>query len=94
MTRASILELVADYEDYTVSERNITITELREKAEKGKLLEAFGAGTAAVVCPIKCIQYQAKDIDIPATGPLTNIIWKQLTDIQYGRVQHPWSVLL
>eukprot|EP00586_Coscinodiscus_wailesii_P011871 CAMPEP_0172518740 /NCGR_PEP_ID=MMETSP1066-20121228/290996_1 /TAXON_ID=671091 /ORGANISM="Coscinodiscus wailesii, Strain CCMP2513" /LENGTH=349 /DNA_ID=CAMNT_0013301183 /DNA_START=237 /DNA_END=1286 /DNA_ORIENTATION=- len=94
VTRASIVELVAKSEDYKVTERNITMKELQEKAHQGKLLEAFGAGTAAVVCPIKCIQYEGKDIDIPATGHLTKLIWKQLTDIQYGKVQHPWSVIV
>lgn len=62
-----------------------------------QLLEAFGAGTAVVVCPIKAILYEGKELaviqDEAATvGPLTRRVWDAITDIQYGRVEHPWSV--
>ena len=69
-------------------------TELQQAAAEGRLLEAFGAGTAAVVTPISSIQYQGNDIEIPATGPLTKRIWDELTGIQYGKIEGPegWSV--
>ena len=57
----------------------------------GTLVEAFGAGTAAVVTPIECIHYNGEDLEIPATGEVTQRAWDQLLDIQYGNVEHPWS---
>lgn len=60
--------------------------------KEGRLLEAFGAGTAAVVTPISCIEYQGEEIDIPATGDVTMKVWDQLTGIQYGKIDHEWSV--
>jgi branched-chain amino acid aminotransferase len=61
------------------------------------LLEAFGAGTAAVVSPVKGILYEGEEIHIPTgdkAGPLALRLWKALGDIQYGRIEHPWSVLV
>lgn len=75
-----------------MSERNITMKEIRNAAKDRRLLEAFGAGTAAVVTPISCIEYQGEEISIPSTGEVTLKVWDQLTGIQYGKIDHDWSV--
>jgi branched-chain amino acid aminotransferase len=96
VTRDSILYLARSgvLGDIDVSERYPTMTEIKQAADESRLLEAFGAGTAAVVTPISCIQYKGQDVKIPATGPLTQKIWDQITGIQYGKVEGPpgWSV--
>ena len=68
--------------------------EIRDAAREGRLIEAFGAGTAAIVTPISCIQYQGEDIDIAATGDLTQRFFDDLMAIQYGKEEGPegWSV--
>jgi branched-chain amino acid aminotransferase len=65
--------------------------EILEAANDGRLIESFGTGTAAVVTPISCIQYNGFDIDIPATGDLTKRMWEEITSIQYG-IKEGWSV--
>jgi len=96
VTRDSILHLARNWNDLDieVSERWLTMGELQQAAQDGRLLEAFGAGTAAVVTPISGIQYKGEDIDIPATGKLTQRIWNEITSIQYGTMEgpHGWSV--
>jgi len=94
VTRQSILELARSWGEFDVSERFPTMPEIREAAEEGRLIESFGAGTAAVVSPISCIQYKGEDIDIPATGDLTKRVWDEITSIQYGKMEGPegWSV--
>ncbi len=60
-----------------------------------QLLESFGAGTAAVISPVNGILYDGKTIEIPTgseAGPFAMKMWRTLTDIQYGKVDHPWSV--
>ncbi len=60
-------------------------------------MEAFGAGTAAVVSPVRCIVYEGQDIIIPTgdhAGPIAQRAWNALMEIQYGKVDHPWSVLI
>ena len=98
VTRDSILSLARKGwgDDFVVSERFPTMTEIQHASENGTLLEAFGAGTAAVVTPISCIQYQGKDIEIPATGPIAKRVWEEITGIQYGKIEGPngWSIII
>lgn len=95
VTRRSILELAREWGEFDVVERSITMPEVRDAAKEGRLIEAFGAGTAAVVTPISVIQFQGEDIEISETaGDLTERIFADLTAIQYGKVEGPegWSV--
>jgi branched-chain amino acid aminotransferase len=58
-------------------------------------LELFGTGTAAVVSPIERINYLEEDLFIPTTeqpNPVYKRIMTELTDIQYGKIKHPWAV--
>lgn len=99
ITRASILSLARerlDPNEWSVNERYYTINEIAQKAEEGNLVEAFGAGTAAVVSPIKEIGYKGKDIPVPLqegkeAGPLTEQISNWVAEIQYGLAEHPWN---
>jgi len=97
VTRRSILDLARGKGDLVVSERKLYMSEVVEAGREGRLVEAFGAGTAAVIAPVKAIAYKGRDIDFPTgeeIGPVAKSMWDQLTDIQYGRVDHPWSVLI
>lgn len=41
--------------------------------------------------------YSGEDILVPTgdrAGPIATKMWKTITDIQYGRVEHPWSVIV
>lgn len=94
VTRQSILDLTRKWGEFDVVERSITMPEVRDAVEQGRLIEAFGAGTAAVVTPISHIQYKGNDLEVPATGDLTKRIFDDLIAIQYGKVEGPegWSV--
>ncbi|DAZ92625.1 TPA: hypothetical protein N0F65_011891 [Lagenidium giganteum] len=100
ITRDSILELARGWNEFKVSERNLTMPQIREAVRSNRVLEIFGAGTAAVVSPVSVIHYQDEDLKIPLSGKdgkagkIAERCWKELTDIQYGRVEHPWSVLV
>jgi branched-chain amino acid aminotransferase len=92
-----------------VHERTFTLSELIKWAIEGRLLEAFGVGTAVVVCPVGRIGYPTVDADgsektlledilLPeydnGLGPVGHAIWKQIVDIQEGRVEWgDWSVV-
>lgn len=100
VTRDSILSLTRerlDPAEWDINERYYTITEVAERAKKGELLEAFGAGTAAVVSPIKAIGWQGKDIEVPLTpgeqtGPITKQVAEWIANIQYGKEKYGnWS---
>ena len=102
VTRQSILDLAREWGEFKVSERKLTMPEVVEAVEEGRLLECFGSGTAVIVSPIKLISYDGVDYSIPLdpsdpesqAGPMAARFYKAITDIQYGRQEHEWSVLL
>lgn len=109
VTRDSILGLARDHasgkmsieglpKDLTVSEREINMGEIQTAVNEGRMVEIFGSGTAAVVSPVDRIGYQGKDIHIPAgkdgAGDIAKAMLKTISDIQLGKLEHPWSVLV
>nr|CAG4640819.1 EOG090X051P [Eulimnadia texana] len=95
VTRRSLLELAREWGEFKVVEREINMAEIVETLEDNRLLEVFGAGTACVVCPVSRISYMGKTLDIPTMdhpNPLNQRFYKAMSDIQYGRVKHPWAV--
>ena len=105
VTRDSILEILRDHQSgkiqlegvpkIEVNEREINMKEILEASKNGTLEEMFGAGTAAVVSPVNKIGYNGQDIDVPVTssgfGIIAEPVLKQLSDIQWGKIDHPWS---
>src|SRR5205814_136454 len=61
VTRDSALTLLREM-GISAEERQISIDELLSAHTAGKLTEAFGAGTAAIVAPIACIRYRDRDL--------------------------------
>ena len=103
VTRDSILALARGWGDFKVAEATFTMGELAAALREGRVEEAFGAGTAAVVSPVKALHYDGTDFAVPlgkgagagaGAGPVTQRFWKELLDIQYGRKEHPWSVVI
>ena len=88
VTRDSILKLATKVPEIaTVSERKITMTELTQAHDEGRLLEMFGSGTAAIVSPIKCVHFKGRDYDIPIdeakqAGPVAQRLNQLITEIQ------------
>ncbi|KAK9477014.1 aminotransferase [Lipomyces japonicus] len=102
VTRDSILALARerlDPQKWEVNERKFTIQEVADRADQGTLVEAFGSGTAAVVSPIKEISWREKTIEVPLqqgkeTGEIAELMAKWIAEIQYGVIEHPWSVVV
>ncbi|MBW1616271.1 MAG: branched-chain amino acid aminotransferase [Deltaproteobacteria bacterium] len=90
ITRKSVIRLAKEW-DIKVSERQISVEELIEAYDAGKLQEAFGSGTAAVISPVGEIGYDDKVLNINngKVGEMTAKFYKRLTDIQYGRAEGP-----
>lgn len=95
ITRSSCLHILKHW-GVAVSERPVTVDELFEAAEAGRLEEAFGSGTAAVISPIGNIVYGDKSEVLSGgkIGPLAAKLYDYLTGIQWGRVEDPfgWTV--
>lgn len=97
ITRKSCLDLLRDW-GYVVEERLITAQELFDAAAAGKLEEAWGSGTAAVISPIGTLAWEDKSVTINGgkIGALSQKLYDTLTGIQWGTEPDPygWSVKL
>ncbi|MGL4338953.1 MAG: branched-chain amino acid aminotransferase [Rhodoglobus sp.] len=90
ITLDSILQLGRD-RGLSVTQRRVSIDEVRQDVASGDIVEMFACGTAAVITPIA--QFVAEgftigEADAPA-GELTMSLRDELTDIQYGRRPDP-----
>ncbi|XP_050525494.1 branched-chain-amino-acid aminotransferase, cytosolic isoform X2 [Daktulosphaira vitifoliae] len=97
ITRQTVLELTRQWGEFIVEERNFTMDELIELNENKRLLEVFGSGTAAVISPISSILYEGKDINLLTmehSSSLHERLFKTITDIQYGIIEHPWAKMI
>lgn len=88
ITRKSLLE-VAKVMGLTVEERQVDVQELFDAYKSGRLTEAFGCGTAAVVSPIGEFRYKDDVIkfgDGKTIGALSQKMYDTLTGIQWGKL--------
>ncbi|KAL8782720.1 MAG: hypothetical protein Q9213_005144 [Squamulea squamosa] len=100
VVRESVLELAREKlraEGWGVEEKNFTMRELAEAADEGRLIECFGTGTAAVVSPVRKINWRGRDVDCglkadEEAGEVASRMKGWIEEIQYGDVEHRWSV--
>lgn len=92
ITRRSCIKMLED-KGYTVEERLLSVEELEEAAKNGTLEEAWGTGTAAVVSPIGelCVNDEIFEISGGKIGPVTAMLYEELTGIQYGKLEDPYG---
>ena len=88
VTRNSCLELLREM-GLSVSERKLSIDELVAAYKAGKLEEAFGTGTAAVISPIGELYYEGERMVIGGgkIGPVSQKLYDTLTGIQWGKIK-------
>lgn len=100
VTRDSILALAKEKlapEGWAVVERKYTMKELAEASEEGRLMEAFGAGTAAIVSPVRKISWKGKLVDcglsdMEESGEIALRMKGWMEAIQYGdEPDNAWS---
>lgn len=99
VTRDSILSLAREKlepEGWNIIERKFTMPELAQASKEGRLLEAFGAGTAAVVSPVRNISYKGELVDCglrpdQEAGEIAQKMLDWISARQYGDEEHEWS---
>lgn len=87
ITRDCALQL-AESMGYRIEQRQLSIDELATDIKAGKVKEAFGSGTAAVITPVGTLGYKGENITVAdgGVGPLTQKLYDTLTGIQYGKI--------
>ncbi|XP_012225866.1 branched-chain-amino-acid aminotransferase, cytosolic isoform X1 [Linepithema humile] len=98
IVRNSLLSIAKQWNQFKVSERSITMSEIMRLLSENRLLEIFGAGTACVVSPVSYIDFMDQELHIPTTKqsePVYQMLRKYLLDIQYGVISdHPWCIVI
>jgi branched-chain amino acid aminotransferase len=99
VTRDSLLTLAVNA-GIPVEERPVSVEELKKGFGKGRVKEAFGVGTAAVVSPIQAIGIDGRDYTLPvvagamqSTGQpsVASLLKATLDDIRYGKKPDPYG---
>ena len=90
ITRKSILQL-AQEKGIPVEERPIAVEELFQAHAEGRLTEAFGTGTAAVISPVGELAYRDRSMILNEgkIGPVSQAMYDNLVGIQRGDLPDP-----
>ncbi len=92
ITRDSVIHIVKHW-GLRMSERFLSIDEVIEAAKNGRLKEAFGTGTAAVISPVGQITYKNKDyvVNKGQMGDLSQKLYNEIVAIQYAEKSDPYG---
>lgn len=95
VTRMSCIDILRSW-GMKVSERKLSIEEVAKAAEEGRLKEAFGSGTAAVISPVGELRW-GDDVMVINDGKIGEIsakLYDNLTGIQWGKLpdEFGWTV--
>ncbi|KAK2760965.1 Mitochondrial branched-chain amino acid (BCAA) aminotransferase [Arachnomyces sp. PD_36] len=98
VTRDSVLGLAREKlepEGWDISERKLRMLEIAEASQEGRLIEVFGAGTAAIVSPVRTISWNGKSVDCglkenEEAGAVALKMKNWIEAIQYGDEPHRW----
>lgn len=92
ITRDSVIKLGPTI-GHDVSEQRLDIFQILADIKSGRITEAFGCGTAAVISPVNRFSFKGEDylIDDGTTGPVSQKFFDTLTGIQYGEIAVPFD---
>ncbi len=97
ITRDSVLTLARQL-GYEAEEGRLDVHEIFADAKAGRLTEAFGTGTAAVISPVGTLAMKDEKVVLGdgGIGPIAQKLYDTLTGIQYGRLpdQNNWILPL
>jgi branched-chain amino acid aminotransferase len=87
VTRKSVIQIAKDW-GLDVQERLLSVKELVEGINSGAVTEAFGAGTAAVIAPIKTIGFEGVDYELPASkgSDFSVKVFTEINQIRLGEI--------
>lgn len=97
ITRDSVITLLRKW-GVKVNEGKLSIDEVIKASKNGTLQEVFASGTAAVISPIGCLNYNGDDYQVAdgKVGPTAQKLYDTLYGMQTGKVEDDmgWTVPL
>jgi len=93
ITRMSVIAVLKD-KGFQVTERPITLTEIKEAYTNGTLEEAFGAGTAVGIAMIAEIGNDEFSIQFPSENPVATLVKETLDGIKLGKIEDKFGWII
>ena len=95
ITRDSVLKLAREL-GYETEETRLNVHDIFADAKSGKLTEAFGTGTAAVISPVGSLAMEDEKVTLGdgGIGPVARRLYDTLTGIQYGRLEDRFNWII
>ncbi len=87
VTRKSVIQIAKDW-GINVQERQLSVKELVSGILDGSVTEAFGAGTAAVIAPIRTIGFEGKDYQLPdkKESDFSSKVFTEINQVRLGEI--------
>ncbi|NRB60871.1 MAG: branched-chain amino acid aminotransferase [Winogradskyella sp.] len=93
ITRKSVIDILRD-KGFNVTERLITLNEIKQASQNGELEEAFGAGTAVGIAYIQEIGLEGQVIHVSDESPVGIEINDTLNAIKTGKLEDRFNWML
>lgn len=95
ITRKSVIDIAKDW-GYETEERKITVEEIITAIKNNELVDAFGAGTAATIAPIKTIHFDGIDYELPedSTREFSNKVLQYLDLYKHGKTEDKFNWMI
>jgi len=92
ITRNSVMEMARSW-GVNVQESPLSMDDILQANGNGTLKEVFAAGTAAIVSPVGQIYFKNREyvINEGRTGALTEKLYNEILQIQYGEKEDPFG---
>jgi branched-chain amino acid aminotransferase len=92
VTRRTIMQLAEEW-GFRAEQRKVSVQELIEGIEAGKVSEAFAAGTAATITHIDRIGFEGTDYTLPPIEgrDFSNKVLDYLNQLRYGKISDPFG---
>ena len=92
VTRDSIISVCPEL-DIDIEIRKISVKEIIDALGNGSMTEAFGAGTAATIAPIKTIAFQSKKYNLPKNNKISfsKKILDYLNNLKFGKIDDKFN---
>lgn len=92
VTRDSCIRLLKD-QGYDVVEQHVSMEDVYDAYREGKLTDAFGTGTAAIIAKIETISYKGQLMELPEPSQrkVSNWLYKQIGNIQTSKTDDPYD---
>lgn len=92
VTRDSIISVCPEL-DIDIEIRKISVKEIIDALGNGSMTEAFGAGTAATIAPIKTIAFQSKKYNLPENNKISfsKKILDYLNNLKFGKIDDKFN---